>query len=161
MVSENNVGIPGIIELQKGVYAPKGTTITEGPVTILVHPYHNSRRKPVKNLDGFLGSYQGNLITFEGPGIFFEETVSRVAQSSNGVGSRFYVKTVTPYGTNPLEMTWDEMAEFIRSFGDDNIDAAGGRLGKGDSGCLGVIARQLRTRGLQVQYLDGLVVPFN
>lgn len=152
-----------VIEVTKGIYAPKGTTIQEGPITLLVHPYFRPRAQPFQEkLAEFLASYEGSVLTFEGEGRewdrFFERTVHYVLEASPSTANRFFCKTQTPFGAAPLELSWSQIAEFVRTFGSNKINASGGIVKKDKFGCLGRTVHLLREEGLEIEYLDDLVI---
>ena len=139
-----------MIEFSKGIYALDAHTPSrKEQIAVAIHPFH--LRKPplryLKNLQNFLLSYNGPLLTIEEYGK--TEATSQTYQEMGRNTSAFFVE----FGAYVTDEELKIAKKFIKRFKHDPLQLIGGRYTKHGGGCLGDAARIFAAEGFNVKVL--------
>ena len=138
-----------------GIYSLSRNVRTLGDATVLVHPYYV---RPTENqqyyacLFDFLSQYDGMVVALVGKESLEDAVAKMNLQRDNDTA---FIVT-GPYSPDPVEIGWNEVSSFLRSF-DEPIKLAGGYYHGQDSGCLGRTEHELAKRGLKTQLLPDMM----
>lgn len=150
--------------LRKGFYSLNGFDICPvEELAVVVHPFFDIYENPpyLMNFYKFLNSFSYPILTLE-EGNKLEETMDKY-RKSNITSNRFFIKTEDS-NPDPTEITWNDVANFVKEFKPKKLKAAGGYYSiysddlKGDieyGGCLGGAIDILRKAFNNIEVVEG------
>ncbi len=136
-----------LIRVEPGIYSVEGSqTIGTGDVDVLIHPFYDEiyHRYYVDGLTGFLKTHAGILLALHDNGDF-DHSMERILEAGkwhDTYGIKTYYRD-----SNPSEVLWEDVGEFIAGFQPRVCRVFGVYLIEGQtpdkSGCVGWAAHQL------------------
>ncbi len=148
--------------IRKGVYAFENTPLKKGQLVMAVHPYFPNywtrlRLSPdyFTRFSQLVRSHEGPLVTLERP-----HELHSTADHYTGLGRQngYFImtkhETIMGSPAKPLELSWQELAEFLMEFEPDKIKMIGGQFIEGIyamSGCVGEAATRLAEAGMSIE----------
>jgi len=148
-------------EIRKGVYAFEKTPLETGQPVMAVHPYYPNywtrlRLSPdyCTRFEQLVKSNDGPLVTLERPQELYS-TADRYMRLGRQNGYFIMTKYETLMGApvDPLELSWQELAEFLMEFDAEKIKMVGGQFIDGSyiAGCVGEAATRLTELGVGIE----------